>query len=160
MGLGKFLTSTAISIGLPLLVAGCPAPNSPPEVSISEMNGTLIRTTQNPELARQYGWDEAIVLPIHRGDVYAGTENFIVSASDIDGPDSLTANFYALTSPFTTNITHGANELYSTNWNMSLGATGEISRGTYPLAEAVVDDGCHRRTVGILGAFSRGTSEE
>lgn len=157
------IRNTAIT-GLSLLalgtIGGCPVPNSAPQISVSEENGTPIRSTESSALAREYNVDRAIVLPINRGDVYSGNENFIINASDIDGPAPLTANFYATTSPFTTNIYQGTNHSDSVQWHMNLGAEGDVSRGTYMIARGVVDDGMQRETVGILGAISRGSSDE
>ncbi|MFH1802984.1 MAG: hypothetical protein ABH864_06075 [archaeon] len=159
MGLGRTLAFTGFAAGLPFLVAGCPIQNAPPQISISELNGTEIRSTESKALAREYGWDEAIILPVNRLDVAEGREKFIVNAYDSDGPEALTANFYAM-DPLTTSIYQGANTKESINWHIELGANSTIPRGTWPIAEGEVNDGCHSYTVGILGSVSPGASFE
>jgi hypothetical protein len=150
----------AVTLGA-LLGGGCPQPhkNTPPSLGLTERNGTEIRTTQNPELARQYGWDEAIVLPINREDVYKNDEKFTVVASDADGPQALTGNFYPVDDTVNVIIENGQNLEDRVTWNVAI--SGEnIPRGMYPLLAGRVSDGECSRTVGILGAISRGESIE
>jgi len=144
-----------------LLSGGCPQPaaNSPPQISLFEPNGTIIRTTESEAIAREYGWDQAIILPINREDIQRNNERFIVEASDIDGPKPLTGNFYPYDGTVRVSIGSGQNLENRLTWNVAI--LGEnIPRGTYPLLVGEVRDGYHKRTVGVLGAISRGQSFE
>ncbi|MFH1802983.1 MAG: hypothetical protein ABH864_06070 [archaeon] len=155
------IVGTAITLGA--VVGGCPqAGNNAPTFKLSETDGTEIRTINSEAIAHEYGWDEAIVLPMNREDIYNGDEKFVVSASDNDGPEALTGNFYPQDGTVGVNVTSGRNLEGQLNWNVSL--TGDnVPRGTYPLLVGTVRDGYHTKTVGILGAISPGrtfTEEE
>lgn len=152
------IAGTAVTLGA--LVGGCPQPvNSPPNINLSERNGTEIRTTNSEGIAEEYGWDQAIVLPINRDDVYNNDEKFTVTASDSDGPMALTGNVFPYDGTVGVHIEQGRNTQNTLDWNISLSGSN-IPRGTYPLFELRTSDGLNDRTVGVLGAISRGQSFE
>lgn len=141
-------------------LGGCPQQqmyNAPPEVQVSEKDGKEIKATEGVYEFNGEKYDKVLILPVAREDLANGLE-FLVTASDSDGPMPLTANFYASPStPLNVEIGKGTNEKYSTSWQTTLSGN-DLQLGTYLVATAEAYDGWERTRVPLLAAVFAGPS--
>ena len=101
-------------------------------------------------------YDKLYLIPMTRESLEQGLEQYIIEATDSDGPWPISGNFYTAQNrqlnPLQIHITEGRNTSESLSWTITLEPDQEetIPLGTYLVAEGSVSDGDKKRTVGIV----------
>ena len=106
-------------------------------------------------------YDKLYLIPMTRESLEQGLEQYIIEATDSDGPWPISGNFYTAQNrqlnPLQIHITEGRNTSESLSWTITLEPDQEetIPLGTYLVAEGSVSDGDKKRTVGLYGIIGR-----